>query len=135
MKRSRALGGRLGGVIKRPRAYVALALPIAIPLFLAAVRAQPELGGPVQASLASPPQLRYAELQQPLRADLPEHALILTVEKNDTLDRLLTAGGLSRGESAALTLELGKSIDVRRLRPGQLVRFHYDPAGTVDAVQ
>src|SRR5690349_17694038 len=99
MVKPRAKGGRLGGVIKRPRAYVALALPIAIPLFLAAVRAQPELGGPVQASLVpSQPQLRYAELHQPLRADLPEHSLILTVEKNDTLDKLLTAGGLTRGE-------------------------------------
>ena len=135
MKRSRALGGRLGGVIKRPRAYVALALPIAIPLFLAAVRAQPELGGPIQASLVPPPQLRYAELKQPFRADLPEHSLILTVEKNDTLDKLLTAGGLSRGESALLAMELGKSIDVRRLRPGQLIRFHYDQTGSVDAVQ
>ncbi|MGZ5473224.1 MAG: M23 family metallopeptidase [Thermoanaerobaculia bacterium] len=134
MKRSRALGGRLGGVIKRPRAYAALALPIAIPLFLAAVRAQPELGGPVQASLVPPPQLRYAELQ-PLRADLPEHSLILTVEKNDTLDKLLAAGGLSRGESALLALELAKSIDVRKLRPGQLIRFHYDQMGTVDSVQ
>ena len=135
MKKSRALGVRLGGVIKRPRAYVALALPLAIPLFLAAVRAQPELGGPVEASLVPPPQLRYAELQKPLRHDLPEHALILTVEKNDTLDKLLTAGGLSRSESASLTGELAKSIDVRRLRPGQLIRFHYDRTGTVDAVQ
>ncbi len=114
---------------------MALALPIAIPLFLAAVRAQPELGGPVQASLVPPPQLRYTELQQPLRDELPEHSLILTVEKNDTLDKLLTAGGLSRGESALLTHALAKSIDVRRLRPGQLIRFHYDQTGTVDAVQ
>lgn len=114
---------------------MALALPLAIPLFLAAVRSQPELGGPVTASLVSPPQLRYTELQQQPRADLPEHALILTVEKNDTLDKLLTAGGLTRGDSALLTAELAKSIDVRRLRPGQLIRFHYDPAGTVDAVQ
>lgn len=135
MIRPRASGGRLGGVIKRPRAYVALALPIAIPLFLAAVRAQPELGGPVQASAVSTPQLRYAELHQPFRADLPEHSLILTVEKNDTLDRLLLAGGLSRSESALLTAELAKSIDVRRLRPGQLVRFHYQPDGAVDSVQ
>ena len=136
MIKPRASGGRLGGVIKRPRAYVALALPIAIPLFLAAVRAQPELGGPVQASLAaSTPALRYAELHQPFRADLPEHSLILTVEKNDTLDKLLIAGGLSRTESATLTAELAKSIDVRRLRPGQLVRFHYQPGGAVDAVQ
>ncbi len=134
MKRSRAIGGRLGGVVKRPRAYAALALPLAIPLFLAAVRAQPEIGGPIQASLVPPPQLRYAELQ-PVHAALPEHSLILTVERNDTLDKLLAAGGLSRGESALLARELAKSIDVRKLRPGQLIRFHYDQTGTVDAVQ
>ena len=128
-------GRRSGGVLKRPRVFVALAFPLAIPLFIAAVRSQPELGGPVEASLAPPPLLRYAELQRAHQAELPEHSLILTVEKNDTLDKLLTAGGLSRGESALLTRELGKSIDVRRLRPGQLVRFHYDRSGVVDAVQ
>ena len=93
MKRIRAFG-RVGGVVKRPRVFAALALPLAIPLFLAAVRSQPELGGPVEASLMPPVQLRYAELLQPLRAQLPEHSLILTVEKNDTLDKLLLAGGL-----------------------------------------
>ena len=128
-------GRRTGGVLKRPRVLLALAFPVSIPLFLAAVRAQPELGGPVQASLAPPVQMKYAELQQPRASDLPEHSLILTVEKNDTLDKLLGAGGLTRGESAALTTELAKSIDVRRLRPGQLVRFHYDRMGIVDAVQ
>jgi murein DD-endopeptidase MepM/ murein hydrolase activator NlpD len=135
MVKTRAKGGRPGGVLKRPRVFVALAFPLAIPLFIAAVRSQPELGGPVEASLAPPPHVTYAELQRPQQADLPEHALILTVEKNDTLDKLLTAGGLSRGESALLTQELAKSIDVRRLRPGQLVRFHYDRSGVVDAVQ
>jgi murein DD-endopeptidase MepM/ murein hydrolase activator NlpD len=135
MKRSRAFAGRLGGVIKRPRAYVALALPIAIPLFLAAVRAQPELGGPVQTYPDVPPMLRYAELQQPFRADLPQHSMILTIERNDTLDKLLVSGGLARGESAALTAQLAKNIDVRRLRPGQLIRFHYNDTGTVDALQ
>jgi murein DD-endopeptidase MepM/ murein hydrolase activator NlpD len=122
-------------VLKRPRVFVALAFPLAIPLFLASVRAQPELGGPVEASLTPPPQVRYAELHRPLQADLPEHSLILTVEKNDTLDKLLTAGGLTRVESALLTRELAKSIDVRRLKPGQLVRFHYDRHGIIDAVQ
>lgn len=135
MVKVRPKSGRLGRVLKRPRVFVALAFPLAIPLFIAAVRSQPELGGPVEASLAPPPSLKYAELHRPQQADLPEHSLILTVEKNDTLDRLLTAGGLSRGESAVLTRELGKSIDVRRLRPGQLVRFHYDRTGVVDAVQ
>lgn len=136
MKISQARGGRTGGVVRRPRLYAALALPLAIPLVLAAVRSQPELGGPVTtSSLAPPPALRYAELQRPYRAELPEHSLILTIEKNDTLDKLLLAGGLSRAESARLAGELGKSIDVRRLRPGQLIRFHYDQLGVVDAVQ
>ena len=135
MVKKRSKGRRTGGMLKRPRVFVALAFPLAIPLFIAAVRSQPELGGPVEASLAPPPQLTYAELQRPHQADLPEHSLILTVEKNDTLDKILGAGGLSRGESALLTRELGKSIDVRRLRPGQLVRFHYDRSGAVDAVQ
>ncbi|HEX6161250.1 MAG TPA: peptidoglycan DD-metalloendopeptidase family protein, partial [Thermoanaerobaculia bacterium] len=60
---------------------------------------------------------------------------ILTIEQNDTLDSVLSAGGLSRGDSAFLTREFGKSIDVRRLRPGHLLRFHYDGDGRVDSVQ
>src|ERR1041384_2091047 len=136
--RSRTSGGRSGGLRKR-RVLLALALSIAVLSFLAAVRSQPKLGGSVGASalasLAPPPPLRYAELGESVRAELPEHALILTIEKNDTLDRLLVAGGLSRGESGALPNALSGSIDVRRLRPGQLIRFHYDQTGTVDAVQ
>ncbi|HUR80506.1 MAG TPA: peptidoglycan DD-metalloendopeptidase family protein [Thermoanaerobaculia bacterium] len=135
MVKRRAKGRRTGGVLKRPRILLAVAVPIAIPLFLASVRAQPELGGPVQASLTPGIHMRYAELARPQQADLPEHSLILTVEKNDTLDKILGAGGLPRGESATLTAELAKSIDVRRLRPGQLVRFHYDRGGAVDSVQ
>lgn len=136
MKTLRAFGGRLGGVVKRPRVYVALALPLAVPLFLAAVRAEPEFGSASLAGMtAPPPALRYHDLSQPFRAELPEHSLILTVEKNDTLDKVLTSGGLSRAESATLTRELQKSIDVRRIRPGHLVRFHYDRMGIVDAVQ
>jgi murein DD-endopeptidase MepM/ murein hydrolase activator NlpD len=134
MKTLRALGERLGRVWKRPRVYAALALPIVIPLFLAAVRAQPEYGMATGVSMAIP-DLRYAALQPPLQADLPEHSLILTVEKNDTLDQLLLAGGLSRGESVLLTRELAKSIDVRRLQPGYMLRFHHDRTGTVDSVQ
>lgn len=135
MKTLRAFGGRLGGVVKRPRVYVALALPVAIPLFLAAVRAQPEFGSTVNGAMLAPPQLRYDDLQRPFGDGLPEHSLMLTVEKDDTLDKILLAGGLSRAESATLTNELARSIDVRRLRPGHLVRFHYDSRGVVDAVQ
>ena len=129
------MGERLGGVVKRPRAYLALALPAAIPLFLAAVRTQPEFGSASAASMMTvAPSLRYDELASAPDA-LREHAVILTLERNDTLDGVLIAGGLSRAESVLLARELGKSIDVRRLRPGHMVRFHYDADGKVDAVQ
>ena len=132
MKTRRALGERLGGVVKRPRAYLALALPLAVPIILAAVRSPPDFGTPMV--LASP-LVRYDDLARPAQSDLPEHSVLLTIEKDDTLDAVLVAGGLSRGDSALLTRELAKSIDVRRLRPGHLLRFHYDNAGSVDAVQ
>ena len=120
--------------MKRPRVYAALALPLAIPLFLAAVRVEPEFGATTNAS-AIPPALRYHDLQAPFRIDLPEHALMLTFEKNDTLDKVLAAGGLSKQDAAILSFELAKSVDVRRFRPGHMVRFHYDQTGSVDAVQ
>lgn len=135
MKTLRAFGERLGGVVKRPRVYAALALPLAVPLFIAAVREQPEFGLSTRATMVPPLSLRYHDLRKPFTATLPEHSLVLTIEKNDTLDKILTAGGLSRGESAMLATELSKSIDVRRLRPGHMVRFHYDETGTVDALQ
>jgi murein DD-endopeptidase MepM/ murein hydrolase activator NlpD len=135
MKRQRVSDLGKAGVPKRSRLFVAIALPVAIPLFLAAVRHQPEFGQVSRASTLTTPDVRYNELQRPFRADLPEHSIILTVEKNDTLDAVLVAGGLSRGDSALLTREFAKSIDVRRLRPGHMLRFHYDSAGLVDAVQ
>jgi murein DD-endopeptidase MepM/ murein hydrolase activator NlpD len=132
--RIRAFGGRLGGVVKRPRVYAALALPLALPLFLAAVRVQPEFGSPSPASIATP-ELRYDDLRDRVGERLPEHSVILTIEKGDTLDKLLMAGGLTAGESAALAREAASEIDVRRLRPGNMVRFHYDQERVVDAVQ
>ena len=136
MKRQRVLSARRRrGTVSRPRLYLALAIPLAVPLFLAAVRNQPEFGQVSRATMISVPDLSYEELQKPVQAELPEHSVILTLEKNDTLDAVLVEGGLSRTDSALLTREFAKSIDVRRLRPGHMVRFHYDQAGTVDAVQ
>lgn len=134
MKKTGSFRERLQRVVKRPRVYAALALPIAVPLFIASVRAQPEYGQVTRAMIA-PPELRYHELHTPFRSELPEHALMLTLEENDTLDQVLSAGGLSRTESAMLTNEIGKIIDLRRLHPGHLLRFHYDQRGSVDAVQ
>jgi murein DD-endopeptidase MepM/ murein hydrolase activator NlpD len=133
MKNRRAIRQRRG--IRWSRVYLALAIPIGIPLVIAAVRTQPEFAAASQASMLAPPPLRYAELHKPAEAELPEHSLMLTVEKNDTLDSVLVSGGLSRTESALLTRELARSFDVRRLRPGHMLRFHYDRTGSVDAVQ
>lgn len=137
MKRQRVSDLGKAGVPKRSRFYLALAVPIAIPLFLAAVRHQPEFGQVSRASTLTltSPTVRYDDLDRPVHAQLPEHSVILTVEKNDTLDSVFVEGGLSRGDSALLTREFGKSIDVRRIRPGHLVRFHYDASGKVGAVQ
>ncbi|HYM61218.1 MAG TPA: peptidoglycan DD-metalloendopeptidase family protein, partial [Thermoanaerobaculia bacterium] len=37
--------------------------------------------------------------------------------------------------AAALTSEFGKTVDLRRLRPGHLLRFHHDRTGIVDSVE
>jgi murein DD-endopeptidase MepM/ murein hydrolase activator NlpD len=123
-----------GGVLKRPRVYVAAALPVAIPLLLAAFTAQPSAAPTVTAAITTP-ELRYEELSVPSPAELPEHSIVLTFEQADTLDAVLTAGGVSRAESALLTREFAQFIDVRRLRPGHLLRFHRDRTGAIDAVQ
>ena len=137
MKRSFALSELLGGFVRRSRAYAALAIPVAVPLILAAVHSQPGIQ-PVNATAAAAlvaPPVRYADLTPPDEGQLPQHSLLLTVEDGDTLDSVLLAGGLGRADAAQLTTELGKSIDVRRLRPGNILRFHYDESDRVDAVQ
>jgi murein DD-endopeptidase MepM/ murein hydrolase activator NlpD len=102
-------------------------------LLLSAVRA--DLAAGVTQASVTPPPLRYSDLLQPIEHKLPEHSLLLTLEKNDTLASVLTDGGLSRGDTAAIAHRLAEAIDVRRLRPGQIVRFHYDGTGIVDSVQ
>src|SRR5688500_9990078 len=123
-----------GGVLKKPRVYVAAALPVAIPLLLAAFTTQPSAAPTVTAAITTP-ELRYDELSFSSTAELPEHSIVLRFEEEDTLDAVLTAGGVSRGDSARLTNQFGQSIDLRRLRPGHLLRFHRDRSGNVDAVQ
>jgi murein DD-endopeptidase MepM/ murein hydrolase activator NlpD len=123
-----------GGVLKKPRVYVAAALPVAIPLLLAAFTTQPSAAPTVTAAITTP-ELRYEELSVPSPAELPEHSIVLTFEKADTIDAVMTAGGVSRADSARLTNEFARFIDMRRLRPGHLLRFHRTRDGEVDAVQ
>ncbi len=125
----------MAGLLGRPQMVFAVALPIAIPLLLAAVNIESATPLSNMAASLISPELRYSELAPPSPAPLPEHSVILTFEDDDTLDAVLTAGGLSRAESAALNEQFGRSIDLRRLRPGHLVRFHYDTDQDVDSVQ
>ncbi len=128
---------RKGGVVLRPRLYLAVALPIAIPILLATVNVDPAATNVAAGSPARrvSPELRYADLVALPAAELPEHSVILTLDDGDTLDAVLTEGGLSRSDSAYLTHRFGQSIDLRRLRPGHLLRFHYDGANRVDSVE
>jgi len=124
------------GVARRRRTVFAAALPVAIPLILAAVAIQPsQNASPRKATEMSLLSMRYNDLSPLAPAQLPEHSVILTVEEDDTLDGVLLAGGLSRRDSALLTNEFARSIDVRRLRPGNMVRFHFAGPEQVDAVQ
>ena len=139
MKRPFAIGGFLRRLAQRPRVYAAIALPLAIPFVLAAVTNNDALTQPAmtvdRAALIVSPQLRYGDLTAPTFAALPEHSILLTVDEGDTLDSVLRAGGVGRSDAATLNLEFGKTIDLRRLRPGHLLRFHYNSRGTVDSIE
>lgn len=130
----RALGERLRGVIRRPRPYFAVAVPIALPFLLATVSLQPPVTPANRASVVAPP-LRYADLAITSPAQLPEHSVVITIEGGDTLNEVLLSGGLSPAESARLNAEFGRSVDLRHLRPGNLVRFHHDAGGAIDSVE
>jgi murein DD-endopeptidase MepM/ murein hydrolase activator NlpD len=122
-----------------PRGYLAIVTTFAIPFLLASVNATvgvPRSGSAstTNASMVAP-ALRYEELALTSSSTLPEHSVMLTVEDGDTLDAVLVAGGLSRGAAATLNAQFGKVLDLRRLRPGNLVRFHYDAENEVDSVE
>ncbi|HEX3577188.1 MAG TPA: peptidoglycan DD-metalloendopeptidase family protein [Thermoanaerobaculia bacterium] len=138
MRRQFERDGFLRRLARRPRLYFAAALPLAIPFILASVTNNAAVSQPTTlvsraAMIATP--LHYAELTAPAAAALPEHSVVLTLEDGDTLDSVLTAGGLGRADAATLNNEFGKTVDLRRLRPGHLLRFHYDAAGAVDSVE
>jgi len=136
MKRLLAIGAHLGELVKRPRAYVAIALPVAIPLMLTVLKT-PTVAPPLSAASSIIPaaRIRYDVLAVPSAATLPQHSVVLTIEDGDTLDSVLTAGGFDRGESATLNREFGRTVDLRRLRPGNIVRFHYGSSPKPDSVE
>lgn len=121
--------------MRKRRLFLAAALPVAIPLILAAVASEPDATPRTIVADLFGPAPRYSDLAPAAESELPQHSVILTVEEDDTLDAVLVDGGLSRRDSALLTNEFAKSIDVRKLRPGNLVRFHHAAPQNVDAVQ
>lgn len=135
MKIPRAIGEALDRVttlVRRPRAYVAVVFPIAIPLILATVKVEP--AAPPTVLAAVPPPLHYSDLAASPAA-LPQHSVILTIEDGDTLDDVLRAGGLEPGESAELTRRFGESINLRKLRTGTPIRFHYGSDHSINSVE
>src|SRR5258706_2772720 len=86
-------------MFKRPQTYFAAALPLAIPVVLAAISGVEPAASPANQMSVSASGLRYADLVAPSPATLPEHSMILTVEEDDTLDAVLTAGGVTRSDA------------------------------------
>ena len=107
----------------------AAALPITFPLLLTI------LNTPTKVSEQRPAlRVAYAALASEPAA-LPEHSVVVTLEDGDTLDSALMEGGVDRGDSALLNREFGRYVNLRRLRPGHLLRFHYGASGIVDSVE
>src|SRR5213075_2032554 len=81
-------------ILSGPRAFLAVAIPIALPLLVATVSLQPSASpATTNASILTPsiltPKLSYSELTAAPTATLPAHAEVLTIEDGDTLDSVL----------------------------------------------
>ena len=117
----------------RPRAYFAVAIP-AVPLFVALANVSAPRPLPLDPHAVTP-ALRYSDLTAPSPLALPEHSVVLTLEEGDTLASVLMEGGLDRNESAQFTQQLADVLDLQRLRPGHLLRFHHDATDAVDSIE
>jgi murein DD-endopeptidase MepM/ murein hydrolase activator NlpD len=60
---------------------------------------------------------------------------MFTVENGDTIEDVLDSAGLGGRDSAVLANQLSAVIDLRRLRPGNLVRCHYAKGGAIDSIE
>ncbi|HXI12281.1 MAG TPA: peptidoglycan DD-metalloendopeptidase family protein [Thermoanaerobaculia bacterium] len=137
MKKQLARGEGRGGVRRVPRGYYAAALPLILPLVVLATRnaSIAPAAEILAAASANLPSIDLGSTLSPAANPLPPHALYLTVDDGDTLDAIFVAGGLTLSESANLTSAFARSVDPRRLKIGDLVRFHYDESMRVDFVE
>lgn len=140
MKKLLAWGERLGGMVRAPRLYFA-AVPLAVPLLFATVDSARPVVSPPPRVLTPPPITGISRiaplttaLVAPIVAAPVEHEVKIPVRDGDTLDSIFRAGGLSGSEAYALVSEFSKTVDPRRLKLGDLVRFHYAEKNAVRAV-
>lgn len=134
MKSFRAMGARLGGVIRATRAYYAV-VPLAIPLLVISAAHRTSTPQSSATLLAEKPPIDYVALAAQQPAPLPEHASFVTIESGDTLDALFEACGFTRRESNALVAGFAPHVDPRSLRPGQMLRYMRNAAGETTEVE
>ena len=125
------VGERVGGLLRTLRSYYAI-VPLAIPLVVAGIQNPADRHTPP--AIALPMRIDY-RVPEPQPVPLPSHTSYAVIQPGDTLDSILRAGGVPREESARLVPDLAESIDARRLKPGEPVRFTYDANGIVQRVE
>lgn len=131
MRRTRQARARRRGGARRAAFAVA---PLGLVVLLASLPAKQAETKPVVESISSKPRILY-NAASATAPPLPTHALYLTIEPGDTLKSLFQAGGLAASEAHQLALAFGKWADLRRLRPGDLVRLLRSTQGEVREVQ
>jgi murein DD-endopeptidase MepM/ murein hydrolase activator NlpD len=88
------------------------------------------------AVIAPVPSLAYADLARgESETTLPQHSVSLEVQDGDTLENVFETGGLDLQASNLLAAEFGKTLDLRRLKPGSIARFHHAADGSIDSVE
>jgi murein DD-endopeptidase MepM/ murein hydrolase activator NlpD len=128
MRRRATLGERLGGFLRSAKSYYAV-VPLAVPVLISTMAETPSMRDE-QIDLG--PRIEYMTPSTPeAPVSLPPHSAVLPIEPGDTLDKIFTAGGLTPSESAVVVRSFAESIDLRKLKPGNVVRFEYDNEGAV----
>lgn len=131
MRRHNAAGW-VGGLLRGPRALYAVA-PLFIPLIFATMGTK-ETSVPTNA----PAPATYLPINYAPRAEeapLPEHTTAVRVEPGDTLETLFMSGGLPREQAVLVAREFSKTVDPRKLRLGDTVRFHHASDNSLRAIE
>lgn len=105
---------------------VAIVVTVPVVLALASLDRSPD-------PRPSLPAIHFSALQAP-PAPLGTHTTVLKIEPGDTLESILTSGGLSRTDAFNVIQAFRGTVNPRRLRLGEPVRFRIDNNGSVSRV-